>query len=740
MLNKVKKTLRIIRGQITHEGHYEPHSTFKSYLNHEVGRIYYVLLLIVVIWPFFIPMYFQFHPYPRIALTLNIILLTSSTVVLLLRITNKLGSRFMTPFFFVIMVFVCSNAVLAGLAGSMIIYFMYAYVQAIMIPVYTPLSFKHKVILSLVSIVFFFSGLFWGGLQTSSSVSLFLITNLIAISFVSLFFAYSMHYMRLRSWRQRQELAEMMEEIESKTRLEEEMKAAQEANQAKSDFLAKMSHEIRTPMNAVIGMTELSLREEMSGAAREYMYAIEQASHNLLSIINDILDFSKIETGKMEIIDNDYSLSSVLYDTVNIIKAKVYQTKLRFVVNIASNTPSVLVGDSLKIRQILLNLLGNSVKYSKEGYVSLTVSFEVMDEENINLIIEATDSGIGIKQEELDKLFEEFTQLDVNSNVNVEGTGLGLAITQGFVRKMNGSIEVDSEYGKGSTFTVTIPQKVSDWQALATIDEPEEKRILIFERRRVNAESIVKTLDDLGVACETVGSSDELKTKIADGEYTHVFTAPVLFDDVKSEFPDLLTEENLALFSGFGDQVANKGVSIIATPIFCLSIANFLNKTSDDYTGTSIRTVEKEFIAPDATVLIVDDIEINVMVVEGLLEPYKMRIDSCSNGAEAVEAVKSSSYDLVLMDHMMPVMDGVEATAKIRAMAENGDSYFRDLPIIALTANAVSGMREMFLGNDFNDFIPKPIEPKKINAILERWIPKDKQIRSADINQSVGVD
>jgi len=397
----------------------------------------------------------------------------------------------------------------------------------------------------------------------------------------------------------------------------------------------------------------------------------------------------------------------------------------------------MLIGDAPKIRQIILNLLGNSVKYSQEGFISLSVDYEATDDDNINLIIEAADSGIGIKEDDLNDLFEEFKQLDQSSNRNVEGTGLGLAITLGFVKRMNGTIKVDSEYGKGSTFTVTIPQKVSKWQALATIDNPTGKSILVYERRKVNAESIVKTIFELGVTCETVGSTGELKERIADGDYSHVFTAPVLYEDVKNEFPDLLSEDNLALFSGFGDQVASNGVSIIATPVFCVPLANFLNKTSDNYATSSIRKANRDFIAPDAKVLIVDDIEINVMVVEGLLDPYKMQIDSCYNGAEALEAVKSKYYDLVLMDHMMPVMDGVEATAKIRALGENGDSYYRELPIIALTANAVAGMREMFLGNNFNDFIPKPIEPNKINAILERWIPKEKQIRQEDEDISV---
>jgi len=385
---------------------------------------------------------------------------------------------------------------------------------------------------------------------------------------------------------------------------------AEHGNRAKSAFLANMSHEIRTPMNAIIGMAELALRKGLADDAREEILTIKRSSENLLSIINDILDLSKIESGKLEIVPRDYCFSSLANDVISIIKTKLAGSEVRFDVCIDSNIPNALFGDETRVRQVLLNILSNAVKYTKNGFISFSVNGEIYEEDTINLTMSVADSGIGIKRKDIRKAFENFVQVDLDTNKGVEGTGLGLAITKNLVNAMGGNISVESEYGKGSVFTITLPQKIR-------------------------------------------------------------------------------SHEPVASFRNSGEFIA-----------FAV-----------------------KFNAPDAAVLVVDDIRTNLSVAEGLLLPYKIQVDTVLSGETGIEAIKKKRYDLVFMDHMMPVMDGVEATRRIREFA-------KDLPIIALTANALYGVKEMFLSNGFNDFLSKPIDIVKLEAVLEKWIPKEKQLEA----------
>ena len=391
---------------------------------------------------------------------------------------------------------------------------------------------------------------------------------------------------------------------------------ALEANRVKSDFLAKMSHEIRTPMNAIIGMTELVLREKTSQTVREHAVTIKQSSENLLSIINDLLDFSKIETGKIQIAPEHYSLTSLVNDVVNIIKVRMSFSGVRFAVNLSKYIPNVLIGDAARIRQILINVLSNAVKHTDQGEITLTILDEPVNEKTIELIMIIEDTGSGIKKENIERIFTEYYQVRKSS----DGVGLGLAITRGLVTAMNGDISVESEYGKGSKFTIKVPQRVGDLSQQALLNDP-------------------NNVDD----------------------------ASIQFD--------------------------KKSV----------------------------------FTAPDARVLVVDDINTNLKVVSGLLAPYRLNVDTCLSGSKAIEAVKTNKYDIVLMDYRMPGMDGVEATSRIRAM-NVVDPYYSTLPIIALTADAVSGRREMLISSGFSDFISKPINSDDLNTVLEKWIPKDKKI------------
>jgi len=515
---------------------------------------------------------------------------------------------------------------------------------------------------------------------------------------------------------------------EEKTSLENIQRALEDANRAKSAFLAKMSHEIRTPINAIIGMTELALRDNVPPTAQEHIITIKQASTNLLAIINDILDFSKIETGKLEIIQTEYVFASLIDEVVSIINMRVFESRLRFVVNIDSNIPNSLFGDAARIRQALLNLLSNAVKYTKKGFVSLSVRGELKSDNTVNLIMEVADSGKGIKEENIEKLFDEFSQFDLENNRGVEGTGLGLAITWNLINAMGGEINVSSEYGKGSTFTVILPQTFLKPDKAASVENPREKSVLVYERREIYRDSIIRTMEDLGVSCMMVSTSEEFYEKLMSDEYPFVFVSSALFQCVKEIYSDFESKSKIVLVAEFGKTVTDQNVTVLYTPIYSIPVANVLNGVVNSFIINTGTEFIPRFVAPEAKILIVDDINTNLKVAAGLMLPYEMKVDLCASGHEAVQAVKSAYYDLVFMDHMMPEMDGVQATKLIRDLGE-GDTYYKNLPIIALTANAVSGMKEMFLENGFNDFLSKPIDIDRMNTVLEIWIPKEKQIK-----------
>jgi len=497
------------------------------------------------------------------------------------------------------------------------------------------------------------------------------------------------------------------------------------ASKAKSDFLAKMSHEIRTPMNAITGMAELALREDLSDTAREHIITIKQAGANLLSIINDILDFSKIESGKLEIIPSNYQFSSLIQDVVSIIRMRVVDSNLSFVVNIDCNVPNSLFGDEVRIRQVLLNVLSNAVKYTKKGFVSFSVNVEIAEDTAL-LTIDVADSGKGIKPEDVRKLFGEFVQIDLANHKGVEGTGLGLAITKKLVNAMGGDINVQSEYGKGSTFTIKLSQKIRSPEPLASVEKSGEKSVLVYELNGIYADSIICTVDNLGVTCERAENDGELLKKLKSKDYTFLFVSYFLLGNARSIIQELGSKTKIVLLTEFGNATSDMNLDILSMPVHSISVANILNGISGSFSYSTNENVTARFIAPNASVLIVDDISTNLKVAEGLMLPYKMQIDSRLSGSAAIEAVRKKNYDLVLMDHMMPEMDGVEATKFIREM-ERENPHYANLPIIALTANAISGTKEMFLSNGFNDFLSKPIDIIKLNAILAKWLPKEKQ-------------
>ncbi|MDR3172634.1 MAG: response regulator [Treponema sp.] len=514
----------------------------------------------------------------------------------------------------------------------------------------------------------------------------------------------------------------------------EEAKArAEEANFAKSAFLARMSHEIRTPMNAITGLSELILREKASPAVYEYATSVKQAGSNLVAIINDILDFSKIESGKTEIVPTEYEFASLINDVITIICMRLREKPIYFVVNLDHTIPSKFYGDVVRVRQVLFNLLSNAVKYTNKGHILFTVDVQKWEETSVTLKFEVSDTGIGIRQEDMGKLFGNFSRLDSHQNYEVEGSGLGLAISRNLCRIMEGDVTVQSVYGEGTTFTAYFPQEIRDMTPFAAVSDPETKKVLVYESREIYGNSIVCSIDNLGVSCKLVTRIEDFSYALERDTFNYIFAASFLFDKARKEVRNRGITTTLVLLAEYGEVIADRYTRFIALPAHSLSIAHILNGV-DELRGYNEQAVGVRFTAPDAHILIVDDIKTNLTVAEGLLIPYAVQVDSCLNGKEAIRLVQKNRYDLILMDHMMPGMDGIETTAAIRewekSQRKKDPAISPDgIPIIALTANAVSGMREMFLQNGFSDYLSKPIEIIKLNEIIEKWIPAEKQIK-----------
>jgi len=521
-----------------------------------------------------------------------------------------------------------------------------------------------------------------------------------------------------------------LENITDTIRLQKELETAvelaQAASRAKSAFVAHMSHEIRTPMNVIAGMTELVLREDVPAAIYEHVLNIKHAGANMLSLVNDILDFSKIEAGSMEIASSEYALTSLIHDVLIIIRMKVSEKPVLFTANIDCNIPNRLVGDETRVRQVLLNVLDNAAKYTAEGFISLTVTGEV-NGDTVVLTAEISDSGIGIRKEDMDQLFADFVRFDGERNRSVQGTGLGLNITKNLCRAMGGKISVRSEYGVGSTFTIIIPQKIkSHDEKFARVSAPDTKQVLLYETRQVYAGSIARSLDNLGVCCTPVKTLKAFHEELKRRAYPFVFVSSLLSESAGQMIGELRPDTKLVLLTEFGEAPALRDVRTLAFPVHCASIANILDDIEDSIFYNESSREAARFIAPSASILVVDDMHTNLKVAEGLMLPYQMEVDICESGEEAIEHVRNKRYDIIFMDHMMPGMDGIEATKRIRSLGEES-GYFASVPIIALTANAVSGVKQMFLQNGMDDFLAKPVDVQKLHGLLEKWIPAGKK-------------
>lgn len=493
--------------------------------------------------------------------------------------------------------------------------------------------------------------------------------------------------------------------------------AALKIAEHRSDFLANISHEMRTPLNAVIGTAEIALRRDMSDEMREYLHQIKSSAHHLLMIINDILDFSKIETGEMSIVPVDYELLSLINDVAGIVNNQIGSKNIEFTIDVPPDLPLSLKGDNVRIQQVLINLLNNAVKFTKSGNVSLKISTRPISDENVMLIASVSDTGCGISQENIGRLFKMFRQIDSKRNRNVEGTGLGLAISKKLLGLMGGTISVESEPGKGSTFTFEVPQEITREERSVAQSAPAGTVVCLLLGNQYLRQSVETAVREIGA--ETVSIDSHLL-----GDKAYIIADYELFDDAK----ELIVRNpglKCILIDRF-DSTAysdNENITIIRKPIYSFSLSSAMG-IGEKFMRSDDAESNVSFTAPEAYVLIVDDNDINRAVAKGVIEPLGMQVDLAASGAECIEKVRNFRYDIIFMDHMMPEMDGIEAAHIIK---QRFPSY-ADVPIIALTANAARGAREMFLREGMSDFIAKPISLRTIANKIRRWLPSEKII------------
>ena len=498
--------------------------------------------------------------------------------------------------------------------------------------------------------------------------------------------------------------------------MEIEKQRAEAANEAKSSFLSTMSHEIRTPMNAIVGMTDILLREQLTPQIREYLNNIKSSGNALLSIINDILDFSKIESGKMEIVEDRYEPMSIFHDLSMIFHNRIDDKKIELLYDIDPKMPHKLYGDAQRIRQVILNLMNNAIKFTEKGFVKLKVEVNTLDMENVELCFKIQDSGQGIKEEDIEKLFGSFSQVDKLRNHHKEGSGLGLAICKQLVELMDGTISVESTYGEGSVFIFKIPQRIVDMKEAAKLKTKKARSSVVGIRidNDFAKEEVINLAKSYGIKCVDLKNNSAEKTDYIILETNKPLTETE-YDELEKSGGKLYVLRN-----PMKETVRIRNAAVLTKPLYSLNFCQLLN--GEELIVQKMETEKFNFIAPEAQILLVDDNEMNLKVAKGLLAPFKMQLDVAKNGKEAIQKVLANQYHIVFMDHMMPVMDGVEATKAIRKLQ---GSEYKELPIVALSANATAEAKEMFIKEQMSDFVAKPIRMKEMTECLLRWLPQD---------------
>lgn len=503
---------------------------------------------------------------------------------------------------------------------------------------------------------------------------------------------------------------------------------AEEATRSKSSFLANMSAEIRMPMNAIKGLSELLSLTNLDTLQRNYVNNILASSGTLINIINDILDFSEIDAGKLELNYEEYDLNALIAEISSVGGMRNANKDIKLMVGINPSMPSLLWGDDVRIKQVIVNLINNAVKYTYEGHVWLKMDTEPFGDK-VKLVCSVEDTGIGIKPEALEGLFDAFTRVDLKTNRNISGAGLGLTIAKYLVHAMGGEIWVKSEYGKGSTFGFWVPQRVVNPAPLAALKHAGEVHVLLVgdELRMNNIQSMLNGLNAQNDIYCTGGEPPCTK----DG-YTHIMyddTVPAKVirrlrrQNPKSMFAVLRSMQGALIVSEVED-------TVLFVPIIITDLVKFLDRSNKEEAAKEKIVPpaeipeENELQVIDTKILVVDDNEINIMVASEMLLAFGADVDSAYSGQEALQKCADTKYDIIFLDHMMPGMDGIEVTSHLR----RSEGPNRQTPIVALTANVAENIESYYVRCGMDDYTAKPVAFADLMRVLESWLPQQKLV------------
>jgi len=519
---------------------------------------------------------------------------------------------------------------------------------------------------------------------------------------------------------------------------------ADRAQKIKDDFVANTSHELRTPINTISGMSEIILQKDIPESVHNDVLDIQMTSIELQTLVADVLDYAALESDTLKLSPRTYNITSTLNDVMNMTVFSNRDKNLELIFDCDPGIPRALFGDEQQLRRVLNDLIGNAIKFTSEGGVTVRVGYR-KEEYGVNLIVTVKDTGIGMSEEEQERIFSGFYQVDRERNRRAEGMGLGLTITSALIKKMGGFMTVRSRKGAGSEFSFSVPQKVMDDAPCMTVDHPDLVKAMWYYNAEESSpairddyiESINHIASHLGITLHRASTLTELKRRIRQLRYSHLIIGneeysedPLWFDDIAKQVPTILIMNRDMTLPESSDMY------VLYKPYNAMTMAEVFNG-GDILAHPRKNQGSSRFVAPEAKVLVVDDNIMNLKVVEGLLRKYSIKVTAASSGEEALSQVESKDCDIIFMDHMMPGMDGIECMHRIR---EKQGSYYGKVPIVALTANAIAGSKEMFLEEGFDDFVAKPIDNAVLEDVLRKYIPDSKQMEVEDAGDGAAED